>query len=566
MKILLSALFLVAAIGCQPADEHDAKSDAAATRPDVQLADDVMLDEYLAQYAPYEMFFDASGLPEEEKALLRKLVDASGLISDAYLLQTSKAAIDIRTELDNQPGPSAEKALTLLRRNGMPYDQLKDHATFAGGEPYYGGHEIYPRGMTAETFDRYFAKLDEEHQAAFMDPYTVIREDEHGGYYAVPYHVEYAEQIAEIAALLREAAGLATNTSFRDYLRLKADALESDDYFDVDVAWVELTGNPYELVIGPFETYSDGIKGVKAKYESFVEIVDQEESKKLEVYKKYLPALEDNLPIPDEYKSNVEGLTAKFVIVQDIHRGGEAGVGYQAVAANLPNDPKVHAEKGTVKTFWKNMFKARFDTIIRPVSQRLIAEDQQQYLSADGFFQFVVMHEICHALGPRTVKVGPKKGQAANAAIGPVYSPLEEGKADIAGMLSLVWLMDNGVVDANREREFYVSYLGSLFRSVRFGTQQAHGKAAALSINYLTNQGAIAYDADTQRWSIVFDKFRDGVRNLAGELLLLLGNGEGDAVMAFFDQWGMTPELQAGLDSITDLPIDVLPEYKIQWD
>lgn len=564
MRILtvLCLFFLVA--GCAPPPEE--RRPANAAKVSATHVSEAKLDEYLAQYAPYKMFYDASGLPAQEKQLLRKLVKASMLINDAYLLQTSKTGITIRAELSRENTPRAKKIITLLRRNAMPYDQLKGHERFAGDEPYYGGHEIYPRGMTAEQFDEYFATLDAEQQAAFMSPYTVIREDGQGGYKAVPYHVEYERQVTEIAQILREAAELAANDSFANYLRLKADALESDDYFAADVAWVDLQGNPYEFVIGPFETYSDEIKGVKAKYESFVEIVDQEESAKLEIYKKHLPALEDNLPIPDEYKSNVEGLTAKFVIVQDIHRGGEAGAGYQAVAANLPNDPKVHAEKGTVKTFWKNMFTARFEKIIRPVSERLIAEDQQQYLSADGFFQFVVMHEICHALGPRTVKVGPKKGMATNAAIGPAYNALEEAKADIAGMLSLVWLMNEGVVDADREREFYVSYLGSLFRSVRFGTAQAHGRAAAMSINYLGAQGALDYDAATGRWSIVFDKFHDGVRSLAGELLLLLGNGESDAVQAFFEQWGMTPELQTGLDSIKDLPIDVLPEYRIKWE
>lgn len=565
MRILSAALLLLL-VACQPDAEAPAMSDTDASYADVQLVDEATLDKFLAQYAPYEMFYDASALPDDEKALLKKLVEASKLIDVAYRLQTSKSGIEMRARLKKQDSPSAEKALTLLRRNGMPYDQLQGHARFAGNEPYYGGHEIYPRGMTAEAFDEYFATLDEERQQAFMNPYTVIREDGEGGYRAVPYHVEYAEQVGKIASLLREAADIAENSSFQSYLRQKADALQSDDYFAADSAWIDLSDNPYEFVVGPFESYADEIKGVKAKYESFVEVVDEEESKKLEIYKKYLPALEDNLPIPDEYKSNVEGLTAKFVIVQDIHRGGEAAAGYQAVAANLPNDPKVHAEKGTVKTFWKNMFKARFETIIRPVSERLIADDQQQYLSADGFFQFVVMHEICHALGPRTVKVGPKKGQAANAAIGPLYNALEEGKADIAGMLSLVWLMKNDVVDAKREREFYVSYLGSLFRSVRFGTQQAHGKAAALSINYLTDQGAVIYDAESGRWSIVFDKFEDGVRNLAAELLILLGNGETGAVQAFFDRWGVTPELKAGLDSISDLPIDVLPEYTIKWD
>lgn len=570
-RILPALVLLLVACGEPPAPSEESSGDAS---PDswpevagVPVAPEPVLDELLAQYAPYEMFFDASGLPDGEKALLKKLVEASEAVDELYLLQTSKAGIAYREALEGSDDPRAEKALTLLERNAMPYDQLEDHRRFLGDVEFYAGHELYPRGMSAAEFDAWHATLDAEERERAMSPYTVIREDGEGGYRAVPYHEEYADDVARIAVLLREAADLAENDSFRRYLRLKAEALETDDYFEADVAWIDLQGNRYELVIGPFETYADGIKGVKAKYESFVEIVDRAESANLERYKAHLAAMEADLPIPDEYKSNVEGLTAKFVIVRDVHRGGEAGAGYQAVAANLPNDPRVHAEKGTVKTFWKNMFTARFDEIIEPLARRLIAEDQQRYLSADGFFQFVLQHEISHALGPRVVKVGPEKGTAANAAIGPAYNKLEEAKADIAGLVSLAYLMDNGVVDPAREREFYVSYLGSLFRSVRFGTRQAHGAAAALSLRYLTEQGAIAHDPATGRWRIVFDRFREGVRALARELLLLLGDGDGEAVERFFEEWGgVTPELDAGLASVEDLPVDVMPSYHVKWE
>jgi hypothetical protein len=564
-------ILLLSGLACGGPENADPNGDMAASGAalaELQLAEETKLDELLAQYVPFGMSYDASGLPADEKALLQKLVEASRLIDELYLQQTSTAGVEYRKTLDSHTNhPLARKALILLIRNAMPFDQLQEHSAFVGGDPYYPGHEIYPRGMTAEQFDSHLETLSEKERSRFMDPYTVIREDAEGGYRAIPYHEEYRDQIQAISALLREAADLAANESFRKYLRLKADALETDQYFAADVAWIDLAGNKYDIVIGPFETYSDGIKGVKAKYESFVEVVDQEESEKLEIYKQYLPDLENNLPIPDVYKSNVEGLSAKFVIVQDIHRGGEAAAGYQAVAANLPNDPEVHAQKGTVKTFWRNMFHARFETIIRPVSERLIAEEQLEFLSADGFFQVVLMHEICHALGPRVVKVGPNKGQATNAAIGPAYNALEESKATIAGLLSLAWLMDEGVVDPADEKKFYVSSLGSMFRSVRFGVEQAHGRAAALALHYLTERGALSYDADSGRWSIEFDRFRDGVRSLAEEVLTLLGEGDSDAVNQFLDSWtGMSPELEASLAKVADLPTDVMPSYQIKWN
>lgn len=571
--ILLILVALLAA--CQTSKPETTAEKNQESTPEPQkaqaaspkLANEADLDRYLAQYAPYKMHFDASQLPENQKKLLKKMVEAAKVVDEIFALQTSIAGKEFSEQLKNAAPNSPEgKAYRLLVRNGLPFEQLNDFATFVGEKDYFAGGEIYPPGMTSELFDAYVAKLSDEEKALFMNPYTVIRKTSGDQYQAIPYHQAYQAQVNRLAAVLREAAALAENESYKTYLNLKADAILKDQYFDADVAWIDMKGNAFDMVIGPFETYSDGIKGIKAKYEAYVEVVDKEGSADLARYTQHLQAMEANLPVDEVYKSIVSGLTAKFVVVQDVYRGGEARHGYQAVAANLPNDPEVHAKKGTVKTFWKNMFTARFNEIITPVSKELIAENQQQYLSDKGFFQFVLMHEICHAIGPRTVKVGPNKGMAANASIGPLYNGLEEAKADIVGLLSLAYLMDQGVEDSKRELEFYVSYLGSLFRSVRFGTQQAHGKAAAIAIKYLRSEGAIAYDAETGRWSVVLDTFREGVKNLSKDLVILLGDGDTAKVKSFFDQWiPFSPELEASLDRVKNLPIDVLPEYSITW-
>ena len=533
-----------------------------------QKAEKVKIDQYLAQYAPYEMHFDAGSLDEKDKLILKKLVEAAAYVDTLFWLQTSKYGMAVRDSLEHiQDDPYARKLLTLVKRNAGPFELLNDHEPFIGNQAYYPGDELYPRGMTAEQFDAYYEILSDEHKKEFLYPYTVIREDGKGGYKAVRYYEEYKQYVDPIVKLLNECAELTDNEPFAKFLRLKAKALTTDDYFDADVAWIDVEDSKFDIVLGPFETYSDGIKGVKAKYEAYIEIVDQEESKKLDVYTQYLQQLEENLPIPREYKSVVKGLTAKFVIVRDIIRAGEGAAGYQAVAANLPNDPAVHKQKGTKKTFWKNMFEARFNAIIKPVGMRLIDESQLPYLSDEGFFQFVLMHEICHAVGPRTVKVGPKKGMAVNAAIGPNYSPLEEAKADIVGLHSLVYLMDNGIVDRTKEKVYYVSYLGSMFRNIRFGLKQAHGKAAAISLNYLLENGGMSYDGNTKRWSIVFENFRGNIKNLGRELLILEGAGDNERVQEFFDRWAtITPNLQSSLDSVKDIAIDVLPRYSIKWD
>jgi hypothetical protein len=528
---------------------------------------DPQIDTYLQQYKPYEMIFDASGYNEKEKLILKKLLKAAAYIDTIYWHQTSKYGLQLRDSLENLQDESSNKLLTLLIRNASPYEMLNGNATFIGNKSYFAGEEIYPRGITVEQFDTYYETLNDNEKDAFMYPYTVIREDGAGGYKAIRYYEEYKEYLDPIIKLLNECADLTENPSFEKFLRLKAQGLKTDDYYDADVAWIDVENNKFDIVFGPFETYSDGIKGVKAKYEASIEIVDQEESKNLEIYTDYLKDLESNLPIPQEYKSDVNGLTAKFVVVRDILRAGEAAAGYQAVATNLPNDPKVHSQKGTKKTFWKNMFEARFNAIIKPVSSMLIDSSQLKYLSDEGFFTFVLMHEICHAVGPRTVKVGDKKGMAVNAAIGPNSNPLEECKADIAGLHSLAYLMDAEVIDKDKEKYFYVSFLGSLFRSVRFGIDQPHAKAAAISINYLLKHGGLIYNSDSAKWSVDFNSIRKGISKLAAELLILQGDGENKQVQQFFDRWAvMTPNIQNSLKTVSVLPIDVLPKYSIKWD
>ncbi|MCZ6776672.1 MAG: hypothetical protein O7D34_09475, partial [Ignavibacteria bacterium] len=524
------------------------------------------IDQYLAQYAPYEMHFDASTFAATDKLILKKLVEAAAYIDTIFWLQTSKYGIPLRDSLENiKDDPYAQKLLTLVKRNAGPFELLNEHVAFIGNQTYYPGDELYPRGMSAEQFDAYYETLSDKEKREFVYPYTVIREDGKGGYKAVRYHEEYKQYVDPMVKLLNECADLTDSKSFAKFLRLKAEALTTDDYFDADVAWIDVENSKFDIVFGPFETYSDRIKGVKAKYEAYIEVVDEEQSNNLEVYTQYLQQLEENLPIPEQYKSVVEGLTAKFVVVRDIIRAGEGAAGYQAVAANLPNDPAVHKKKGTKKTFWKNMFEARFNAIIKPVSEKLIDASQLQYLSDEGFFLFVLMHEICHAVGPRTVKVGTKKDLAVNEAIGPNYSPLEEAKADIVGLYSLAYLMDQGVVDKSKEKVYYVSYLGSLFRSIRFGLNQAHGKAAAISLNYLLENGGISYDNNTQKWSIDFENIRAGIKNLTSELLILEGDGDNHKVQEFFDQWAkLSPELETSLDSVKDIAIDVLPHYSIK--
>jgi hypothetical protein len=141
-------------------------------------------------------------------------------------------------------------------------------------------------------------------------------------------------------------------------------------------------------------------------------------------------------------------------------------------------------------------------------------------------------------------------------------SALEEAKADISGLFCLQYLMDTGVVDKSMEQHLYVTYLASLFRSVRFGIGEAHGKGTALQFNYLTDQGAFSYDAFANTFGVNFDKIKDGVKKLTGEIMTIQAEGSYEKAKALLDQYGVIrPPMQKVLDGLTNIPVDIEPRF-----
>ncbi|MDH4070658.1 MAG: Zn-dependent hydrolase, partial [Ignavibacteria bacterium] len=287
---------------------------------------------------------------------------------------------------------------------------------------------------------------------------------------------------------------------------------------------------------------------------------------RLSVYTEHLEELERYLPHDDRYKRPIKGLSSPMVVVTDIYRGGDIATGYQPVAANLPNDPRVHTTKGTKKTFWKNVMDARVRHVIMPIGREIIASDQVRYITPQGLFNFVLLHELSHALGPRYIH-GSADEVSVNQALADLYPAIEEGKADVAGLHSMQYFIEAGIIAEEMEKEQYVSYLASLFRTIRFGTSEAHGKAAICQINYLWDKGGIHRDNATGKWSVVFDSIGPAVTALAREWLTIQAEGAYDRAEEFFGTWGRTPrEVQQSLDGLEHVPVDVEPVYSIIWD
>ncbi|MEE9226860.1 MAG: peptidase [Acidobacteriota bacterium] len=557
---LAAAVFLLAAVAsCQGQTSEEDRKLAEERRMQEQS-----LDRKLAQYVRVEMNYDASGLTRSEKKTFKSLIEAAELIDLAFWRQAHLEGWQIRERLERSRDPIHRKTLHLLVLNAGPFDRFNEFEPFYGKTPRPPGAGFYPADLTKEELETYI-EAHPDQRDALLDPFTVVRRDG-ARLVTVPYHEEYGEWIVPASKLLLKASGSAENPSLEKFLESRSEALLTDDYYQSDLDWIDLKDNRIELVFGPYEVYEDNLMGVKTAYEATIAVKDPEESRRLDIYVNNLETLEQNLPMKDRFKRSQVALDSPMVVVTDLYRGGDMTHGYQAVASNLPNDPRVHEAKGTKKTFWKNVIKARLEEIIFPIARKIMAEDQLQYMTEQGFFNVLLMHEIAHALGPRWVGTGEDR-VPVNERLHEEYSAIEEGKADVAGLHSLEWFMKEGVIPASFERQHYVSYLGSLYRTIRFGTSEAHGKASLIAINWHTEKGGLVYDSGTGRWSVDFGRIPKSIRSLARELLEIEATGDYDRSVRLAEKYGKVGrDVRATLKRLEDLPIAIEPAYTVKWD
>jgi hypothetical protein len=201
---------------------------------------------------------------------------------------------------------------------------------------------------------------------------------------------------------------------------------------------------------------------------------------------------------------------------------------------------------------------ARVNDVILPMSKRMMRADQAAQASAEGYLTIVLMHEISHGLGPAYAR---KNGQHVDVreAIGPTYSGLEEAKADVTGMYGLKWLVDHGAFPKERLDECYASYVAGMFRTVRFGTAEAHGRAEMMEFNFLSERGAITRDA-SGRYAIDYAKMPDAMAAVTKELLEIEATGDRARAEAWFAKYDKMPaDLHTALEAQKDIPIDFDP-------
>ena len=506
----------------------------------------------LAKWQPIKMPYHSAGLSPRERQMVDKLVEASQTLDNVFWRQSDPDGL----RLYQTTSDAVLKRLLLI--NGCRWDLLNENQPFTGDEPMPPGHALYPKGLTREQIERYVAQHPED-RAAIYNPFTVVewRGDRLVG---VPYHEAYKNLIAPMSQALKDAAALSDDPAFAQFLRLRAEALHTDDYYASDIAWLELDNPKFDVIFAPYETYLDDLLGVKTSYGAAVLIRNEEESRKLAVFQKYVPQIQDALPLAPQDRPSKAGHATPMEVMDSPYRAGDLRHGYQAVADNLPNDPRVHQEKGSKKIFFKNFMDARVEYIILPLARKVMRADQADKASGEGYLVGTLLHEIAHGLGPAFARQNGKQVDIREA-IGGVYSALEEAKADAVGMFGVAWLADHGALPKARLEEYYVSFVADIFRTLRFGTGEAHARAELMEGNYLLEQKAMVRDADG-RYAIDFTRIRAAIASLSKELLEIEATGGRARAEAWFERYGkMPPGMSETLAKAGDLPVDVDPIF-----
>jgi len=533
----------------------DAGREAAELAPGMSadvLAEDV------EKFSPTTLSFDASLLDARQKKLVRKLVEASDKMDAIFLKQVWAGNPAMAERLASVDGSASQSFFKIMYG---PWNRLEDNHPFLDVGPKPPGAGYYPADITKEEFETWIADHPEDAEA-FTSGYTVIRR-EGDGLVAIPYSVEYRAELTEAGALMREAAELADNPSLKLFLEQRADALLSDEYFESEVAWMRLEDNLVDPTMGPYEVYEDELMGTKTAFESFITLRDPVESDRLASLEAYLPDLERALPIPDEYKYLDRTFTSPISVVTEIYTAGDTRSGVQTIAFNLPNDEKVREEEGSKKVMLRNVIDAKFEKILRPIAQTVMAAEQANRLTVDPYFTRVLMHELAHGLGPDYVT--GQEGVTVRSQLQERYSALEEAKADVVGTHSLAVLAEQGVYTPEFLEEVYIDHVADMFRCVRFGVGEAHGKGCLLQFNYLWENGAIVYDAEHEVFSASLEKMPEGIAGLANQLLLIQATGDYEGAGALMEKYGqIQPEMAEALKRLAVVPVDIKPEYAVK--
>lgn len=530
-----------------------------ATFPDADR-----LRQMAARFASTPLTVDTSRLSPGDQKALAKLIEAAAKLDPLFMNQLWGGNERLFRELSVDRTPLGRARLHFFWINKGPWSDLDEHRAFLPGVPERKplGANFYPHDMTKAEFEQWAAKLPETQATAAKGFFTVIRRDAATHQLRiVPYHEEYASSLKAAAALLREAAKDTDNESLKRFLDLRANAFLNDDYFASDVAWMDLDA-PLDITIGPYETYNDELFGYKAAFEAYICVKDEEETNKVKNFSSHLQEVENSLPIDSQYRNPKLASLMPIHVVNEVFGAGDGNHGVQTAAFNLPNDEKVIQQKGSKKIMLKNVQHAKFDATLVPISGVVLTPEERKYVNFDSFFTHILAHEMSHGIGPHEIKLEGRTS-SARLELKELYSTIEEAKADITGLFMLQYFFDHGILPGgtHSEQQLYTTYLASSFRTLRFGTTEAHARGMALQFNYLFDRGAFTTDANG-RFAVDYSKIKDAVRDLTHELLTIEARGDYGAARQMLEKLAVIrPPVQKALDRMNHIPVDIEPKF-----
>ena len=537
--ILIPALLLFA---CQPktapevAGEVETDASVEVIQPNPE------------KYVPVRLTADLSSLSENYQKMIPILIDAAKIMDELFWYEAYGEKEEFLSDINDD---RIQRHFTI---NYGPWDRLEEDAPFVegiGAKPL--GANFYPKDITKEEFEA--AELDGKESL-----YTFLRRDDDGKLEVIPYHKMFPEQVQKASELLKQAAELAEDEGLKKYLNLRSEALLNDEYQASDMAWMDMKTNPLDVVIGPIETYEDKLYGYKAAHEAYVLVKDMKWSERLAKYANFLPELQRGLPVPENYKKENPGTDSDLNAYDVVYYAGDCNAGSKTIAINLPNDEEVQKAKGSRRLQLKNAMRAKFDKILVPIAEELIAEDQRDHITFDAFFSNTMFHEVAHGLGIKNVINDPSK--TVRQALKEHSSALEEGKADILGLYMIKQLHEKGELEGDLD-DYYVTFMAGIFRSVRFGASSAHGKANMIRFNFFKEYGAFERDETSGTYSVNFEKMEEAMTALSNKILTLQGDGDYEGVAQLVAEKAMIgDQLQSELDRLSDanIPVDIVFE------
>jgi len=518
------------------------------------------LEAMAARFAPVELTADVSALPERERQALGKLIEAAQVFDALFLRQVWAGNETMLMRLAADRTPLGQARLRYFLLNKGPWSRLDDNEPFVPGAPVKPAQaNFYPAGASRDEVERWIAELGPAERRRATGFFSTIRRGPDGRLTAVPYSLEYQGELARVAELLREAATLTGEPSLARFLETRAAALLDDDYYASDVAWLELDAR-IEPTIGPYEVYEDEWFNYKAAFEAFITLRDDEETAKLARFGAELQTIEDNLPIDPRFRNPSLGALSPIRVVNTVFSSGDANRGVQTAAFNLPNDERVITEKGAKRVMLRNNQEAKFRMVLQPIAQVALGSTDRAHVTFDAFFTHILMHELMHGLGPHAITVNGR-ATTVRQELRELYSTIEEAKADVSGLFALQFLVDRGQLDAALGDTMYVTYLASMFRSIRFGINEAHGRGVAMQVNYFLDNGGVAVGVDGT-FAVNPTRIRQNVVDLTRDIMTMQAVGDYAGAGQMVEQLAtVRPEVQAVLDRLTAVPVDIAPRF-----